>query len=372
MNMLRVEVVGEERDDHGVEYVVVEHPSLPGGQMSVPVCAERPPEQIDPRPACCVSLTTMTLSKCADPRHNGLKVIVHQVNSEETWVHVTVPEMEWRGELPVCSKPKRPPSRTPEEPPGWTLTPNTFGGPGSEIDDERPDGIRAGSTSGARGAAGENFSTDPMVPGKAPGSTALEAFMLGRGAEPGRRYAGFSGDPRVVAQQAEYARENLQCEQGFSRNSKGWKPPMNSYAQYLKEFRTGGRLGIEYPPNVSDNEAGFNANMFKSPEDVVEHLLELGYSEADPFDMVRQFQSHYNFVSGAVGFNPRMRDLPWVRLPQGNVIADGMPNAPTLNALEIITENIKSGMNWESIVNLAMESGGHAYGRERVYSAKGW
>ena len=39
---------------------------------------------------------------------------------------------------------------------------------------------------------------------------------------------------------------------------------------------------------------------------------------------------------------------------------------------EIITENIKSGMNWESIVNLAMESGGHAYGRERVYSAKGW
>jgi len=109
-------------------------------------------------------------------------------------------------------------------------------------------------------------------------------------------------------------------------------------------------------------------------DDVADALTELGYCMQDDrgFELshvIRSFQSDYNKVSNMLKGDCREQDIQWVRIPKGNVVADGFAGPQTFNALEIALLNERGGLPWEQAV-LIVEENGHCEARERICTAR--
>jgi len=180
-----------------------------------------------------------------------------------------------------------------------------------------------------------------------------------------RRYGGFSGRPDELPQSGnQWASERG----GWSRNSHGWTPEMKTLQQgALASPVPWGRLGIEFPPNISGDDAGYNTKMWQGLKNVADALLFLGYRGTDGVGMTRQFQGDYNRVSQRAATDPNFAALDWNVVPRGNLIVDGDPGTQTVNALEIAIAN-QNVVPWQNVAAASFDP--MRLGRKRVYSAK--
>jgi hypothetical protein len=189
-----------------------------------------------------------------------------------------------------------------------------------------------------------------------------------------RRYAGFSGSPAELEGAREYRDYIASRNTCYSRNSKGWKPDIRTLHQARLARSSWGPLGFQNPPNVSGSQEGFNPTLFMGEDDVADALMELGYCMQDDrgFELshvIRSFQSDYNRVSNMLKGDCREQDIQWVRIPKGNIVADGFAGPQTFNALEIALLNERGGLPWEQAV-LIVEENGHCEARERICTAR--
>ena len=174
-----------------------------------------------------------------------------------------------------------------------------------------------------------------------------------------RRYGSFSDLPD--------AGNEAQSTNCYSRNSKGWLPEMGSLQQGHLCRTHGGRLGMDNPPNTSDDSAGFNTKMWQGYDNVADALRFLGYKGTDGYAVIHAFQVDWNRVVQRVATDPRFKRFDWHHVPSGNLVADSEVGARTLNALEVAVKN-QSGVAWKSLVMAAKDP--MTLGRKHLYSAK--
>jgi len=130
-----------------------------------------------------------------------------------------------------------------------------------------------------------------------------------------------------------------------------WQPALRSL-QAMQGRIERGRVGMEFPPNLSGRMEGYNTKMFRTASDLSRVLRHLGYEGMDQ-DMTRQFQTHWNYVSQRIATSRDFEQIPMYRVPKGNLVADGRPGPLTLNAIEAAFEIQNAGVPWASLVQIA-------------------
>lgn len=403
---LVVKVVTQTTLPNGKEIVSVSHPSLPGGGARVPLCPGTPPQrrpvpkpkrppvvkipepefeppkrrppppakEPTPRPRlpvpsflpdhCCFDMATGRIV-CEDTEYNGLAARVLSIGHIQDGVGMVLLEhskfVGGRASIPIC--------------PGSCYEPPAHHCDVSACDVCNPPKQR-------RYGANCNAPEDPCYTAEcdvcnrrygATGCNAPEDPCYTADCDICTRRYGISLDPNEVALQSERSRWIQSRNQGFSRNSKGWKPDIRTLHQARIPPSPWGALGFQNPPNISGDEHGFNTTLFRTWKDVDSVLQELGYpGREDAFEFsgtLRQFQAHYNQVSQAVALNAD--DTPWVRVPKGNLVADGFAGPITLNALEIALVNQRGGVSWEHAVLSAVRDDWDVPDeREHLYNAR--
>lgn len=113
--------------------------------------------------------------------------------------------------------------------------------------------------------------------------------------------------------------------------------------------------GHSHPPNITGNSAGYNTELFQCGRDVAGALTRLGYrcdpdSKLEFSSAISRFQGDWNAVSSSVPTNADLQGISWVRVPRGNVAADGLAGHVTQNALEIALVNQEAGLPWEKVL----------------------
>lgn len=348
---LKVEVVSEGVLADGTKVVSVEHPLLPGGGLRAPLC-EPPEEKIPPKtrlppeediPAeipeepgededvpscmpreprlpegCCWNPIDSTLWCPQHPLH-GVKVILKQRGAVYAgWPMVKIESERIPGReanVPVCPLPPA--------------------GPGK-----------------CNPLRNEEFNA--IFHANFPNKT------FGKGQ--GKRF-GFSGrDPR--GQHSAFD-PKLSC---FAKGERGWNPPMGSLQQGRLCPVPWGPMSDAFPPNISGDPAGFNKARFKNRKDVKEGFCKIGVKPTR--EGIKSFQAAYNRIAHLAMVNPAFQQLSWTRVPRGHVVKDGHIGPQTINALEIILENHKRGLDWRKLIYMAEEGGCQGQGRRHVYSAK--
>ena len=131
---------------------------------------------------------------------------------------------------------------------------------------------------------------------------------------------------------------------------------------------TGGSTG-EDPPNVSNDPAGYNTNLWTSPRAVRSAMIQLGYpmtlsnTPVVKNALMESFQRHYNWVSAnpdvvlgsgpftAHDLGPKQSGIGSIEsLPPGNILMDGTAGKNTLNALEVA---LKKTSLWKDYISSA-------------------
>lgn len=190
------------------------------------------------------------------------------------------------------------------------------------------------------------------------------------GRKEGRRFSGFSGRPSMLPQ-----------------DHGAWKNADNGYARYETQSKLTmcevngaqvaapspwGPYGPEWPPNISDDPAGYNTKLFRDEGDVAKALLYIGYLSEDGNAMIRRFQRHWNGVISQIASVPdRYSSINFAVIPQGNVIVDGLIGPQTLNALEaaIINQRMVPELSWNNVVQMTKGDTSNGYGRQHKYNA---
>lgn len=324
--------------------VIADDPPPPLVEVFEPIGPEKPlPTPVNAPEGCCYSGLAGALVCPGSPFH-GLKVQLLQVGSVENGHPVfVVGHAKFKD--------------------GYAIVP----GCPSESQDEDSSGcggrVFAGICLDHKNCDGEGRQF--AGPGYNIGSRDFQMFPGMRGAGQGghpRRFSGFSGRPSEIPRNRRRGTRT-----GFAEwQSHG--PETSKLQQGGVSYPIWGQLGIEPPPNTTEDPKGFNTELFTSPQDVARALEQLGYVGQNKKRMTKLFQAHYNRVS--MGCNDRrdMQGIDWVRVPRGLLVVDGVMGMRTLNALEVALENQEAGILWGSVVK-QLENPDRAP-REKIYSAK--
>jgi len=367
---LVVKLVTQARLPNGTEIASVSHPSMPGGGARVPICREGPPQRRPP-------------------------------------VRLPPPPEDREEPPPPVRRPPPPPPEDRTPPPPRTPRPE----PKLPTPSFLPDNVCYNMITGrleAEGTKWHGLAVQPISIGAIKDGVGMilvehPKFVAGRASVPIcggscypdsnpervygmtyrgtshktdgsiRRYDGFSGDPSVIREQREANRFMDERNRSFRPNSPG--PNIHLLHQANIPISPRGSVGHAHPPNVTGNTAGYNTKLFETDQQVVDVLAELGYAweGSGQFEFgraVRQFQSDYNDMSNSIVSKPRLREVNWVRVPRGHLVADGMVGPVTMNAMEVALVNQRGGLSWEQLMLLSAEAKRGYPAKDHVYDAR--